>query len=299
MFGRRQKGRGYTRAMADTKKRQLRTLRGLRAEHFQHPHDVTATQALQSIPGMETIVSKVMEYGFERVYYLENIASNVRVTEKMFGRVYRSLQWACKILDVEEPELYLSFEAEANAFTYGRTRPFIVLTTSLVDMLDDQELFFVIAHELGHIKAGHPLYTLIARNIAAVSTMLGQVTLGLGRLLGMGLELALYDWMRKAELTADRAGLLCVQDLEPCTRTFMKLAGGASRLYAEMDRDEFMRQALAYDEADRSDLNRVYKLLITAFRSHPFAVMRAKELHAWHASGYEQVFAELVPRLHA
>lgn len=285
--------------MAETKKRQLRTLRGLRAEHFQHPLDVAATQSLQSIPGMETIVSKVMEYGFERVYYLENIASNVRVTEKMFGRLYRSLTWACKILDVEEPELYVTLEESANAYTYGHTRPFIVLTSGLVDMLDDQELFFVLAHELGHIKAGHVLYTLIARNIATITTMLGQITLGIGRLLGMGVELALYDWARKAELTADRAGLLCVQDMDVCTHTFMKLAGGASRLYAEMDQEEFMRQAQAYDEADRSDLNRVYKVLLTAFRSHPFAVMRAKELQAWHASGYEPVFDAITPKLRA
>jgi hypothetical protein len=109
--------------MADTKKRQLRTLRGLRADHFQHPHDVTATQALQSIPGMETIVSKVMEYGFERVYYLENIASNVRVTEKMFGRVYRSLQWACKILDVEEPECAGAAQHARGRGSRGHPRP--------------------------------------------------------------------------------------------------------------------------------------------------------------------------------
>ncbi|GAB4563370.1 MAG: M48 family metallopeptidase [Haliangiales bacterium] len=283
--------------MAETKKRQLRTLRGLRPEHFQHPEDVDTIERLKSIPGMDTVVTKVMEYGLERVYYLENIASNVRVNEKMFGRLYRSLRWACQILDLDEPELYVALNPMPNAYTYGHTKPFIVLTSGLVDMLDDEECFFVLAHELGHIKAGHVLYTLIARNIVALSTLLGAVTLGIGRLLGAGLELALYDWMRKAELTADRAGLLCVQDIEPCIRTFMKLAGGGGRLHAEMDRDAFMEQAHAYEDADRSDLNRVYKVFITAFRSHPFAVMRAKELDTWHQFGYEEVFEQLTQRL--
>ena len=144
-----------------------------------------------------------------------------------------------------------------------------MLTSGLVDMLDDEERFFVIAHELGHIKAGHVLYTVLARNIAAVVNLIGQATLGLGALLGQGLVIALYDWYRKAELTADRAGLLCVQDIDPCIRTFMKMAGGASRLYAEMDQTEFVRQIRAYEDADRSGLNRAYKLLLTAFRTPP------------------------------
>lgn len=281
----------YSRAMADPKKRKLRTLPGLDASDFQHPADVEATRALESVPGMDRIVSKVMEYGVERLYYLENIASNVRVGPKMFPRLYRNLQWGCKILGVEEPELYVKVDPVPNAFTYGHTKPFIVLTSGLVDMLDDEERFFVIAHELGHIKAGHVLYTVIALNISAIMALVGQATLGLGALLGLGLELALYEWWRKAEMTADRAGLLCVQDLDPAIRTFMKLAGGASKLYDEMDKEAFLDQIRAYEDADRSNLNKAYKVLLTLFRSHPFAIMRAKELDLWHADGYDQVFA--------
>jgi Zn-dependent protease with chaperone function len=271
------------------RKKQLRTFPGLEAEDFQHQGDVAATAALRAVPGLDTIMSKVMEYGFERFYYLENVAANVRVTPRMFERLHRSLGWGCKILGVDEPELYIQVDPVPNAFTYGHTRPFIVLTSGLVDMLDDEERFFVIAHELGHIKAQHVLYTVLARNIAAVVNLIGQATLGLGALLGQGLVVALYDWYRKAELTADRAGLLCVQDIEPCIRTFMKLAGGASRLYAEMDQQEFVRQIRAYEDADRSQLNRAYKLMLTAFRSHPFPILRAKELDEWHGTGYRDL----------
>jgi Zn-dependent protease with chaperone function len=269
--------------------KQERGRQSLQAEDFQHPDDLTATSALQAIPGLDTLVAKVLEYGFERVYYLENVASNVRVTPRMFERLHRALGWGCKILGVEEPEMYVMVDPIPNAFTYGHTRPFIVLSSGLVDMLDDEERFFVIAHELGHIKAGHVLYTVLARNIATVVSLIGQATLGLGALLGQGLVLALYDWYRKAELTADRAGLLCVQDMNPAIRTFMKLAGGASRLYGEMDQSEFVRQIREYEDADRSSLNRAYKTLITAFRTHPFPIMRAKELDLWHSTGYRDL----------
>jgi Zn-dependent protease with chaperone function len=277
--------------MAETTRRQLRTLPGLRAEEFQHPADVSATQALKAVPGLDRALAKIMEYGLERVYYLENVASSVRVSERMFARLHRCLSWGCKILDLEEPELYVIMDPIPNAYTYGHTQPFIVMTSGLVDMLDDRERLFVIGHELGHIKAGHVLYTVLARNIAAIVQLVGQATLGIGAVLGQGLVYALYEWFRKAELTCDRAGLLCVQDFEPCVRTFMKLSGGARSLYDEMDRDEFMSQIRAYEDADRSHLNKAYKLLLTLGRTHPFSIERTKELDLWHAGGgYEQVF---------
>ncbi len=276
--------------MADTKKRKLRRLPGLQPGDFQHPSDVAATEALRKVPGLDKALAKVMEYGLERLYYLENVASNVRVTERMFPRMYRALQWGCQVLDLAEPELYVTVDPVPNAYTYGHTQPFVVLTSGLVDMLDDEERFFVIGHELGHIKADHVLYTLVARNIAALVTLVGQATLGIGALLGRGLVYALYEWFRKAELTADRAGLLCVQEFDPCLRTFMKLAGGASKLYSEMDRADFLDQIRAYEEADWSVLNQAYKVLLTLERTHPFAILRAKELDEWNRSGYEEAF---------
>jgi Zn-dependent protease with chaperone function len=275
--------------MAESRKRKLVTFPGLTADQFQHPHDVEATSALRSVPGLDTVVSKVLEYGFERLYYLDNVAGNVRVGPRQFARLYRALQWGCKILDVDEPEMYVTLDPVPNAFTFGHTRPFIVLTSGLVDMLDDEERFFVVAHELGHIKASHVLYTVLAKNIAAIVALIGQATLGIGALLGQGLVIALNDWFRKAELTADRAGLLCVQDLEPCLRAFMKMAGGARRLYEEMDYHEFVRQIREYEDADRSNLNKAYKVLITLYRTHPFPILRAKELDLWHSTGYREI----------
>ena len=166
-----------------------------------------------------------MEYGLEKIYYLENTADNVRVTPRMFPRLHRYLGWGCRILDVDEPELYVTMDPTPNAFTYGHKSPFIVLTSGLIDLLGDEELSFVVGHELGHIKAGHVLYTVLARNIASIISAIGQATLGIGSLIGQGLVFALHDWYRKSELTADRAGLLCVQNLDPCI-TVVHEAGG-------------------------------------------------------------------------
>jgi Zn-dependent protease with chaperone function len=271
------------------KKRKLRPLPGLSVEEFRHPNDARATDALKRIPGLDKVMAKILEYGLERLYYVDNVASNLRVTPKMFGRLHRSLTWACKILDAPEPELYVTVDGTPNAFTYGHTKPFITLTSSLIDMLSDEELFYVIGHEVGHIKAGHVLYGTMARNIAAVVTLLGQATLGFGALLGQGLVIGLYEWYRCAELTADRAALLCAQDIEPARSTLMKLAGGTTRLAGEMDPDEFLRQVREYEDVDRSSLDKAYKVLLTLWRTHPFAMQRAKELEIWFTEGYPEL----------
>lgn len=264
---------------------QLKTLPGLTGADFMHPWDVKATAALKSVPGFDRLIAKVMEYSFERVYYLQNVADNVRVSDKMFPKLNRYLEWGCKILGVEKPELYVSLDPSYNAFTYGHTKPFIVITSSLLNLLDEQEKMFVICHELGHIKCEHVLYTLVAENIAVLIEIFGKMTLGLGSILGAGLALPLLDWYRKAELSADRAALLAVQDPKVAMRTFMKLAGGAESLLEDMDSAEFLRQIRAYEDRDVSGLDRVYKLLITVLRTHPFPIMRAKHLDRWIADG--------------
>jgi Zn-dependent protease with chaperone function len=268
------------------KKRKLRMFNELGVDEFRHPNDQRATDALKKIPGLDKLMAKILEYGLERLFYVENVASNLRVTPKMFPRMHRSLTWACKILDVPEPEMYVETNPIPNAFTYGHTKPFITVTSGMIDITSDEELFFVIGHEVGHIKAGHVLYGTMAKNIAAVVELIGSVTFGFGTLLGAGLVIALYEWYRCAELTADRAALLCVQDIEPARDTFMKMAGGTSRLASEMDREEFLRQVREYEEVDRSDLNKAYKILLTLFRTHPFAMQRAKELDLWFDDGY-------------
>lgn len=277
------------------KQRKLKTYPDLAREDFMHPWDIKATAALHNVPGFDRLIAKIMEWGLERVLFLQNIADNVRVTDKMFPRLHRYLQWSCKVLGVPEPDFYVAMDPVPNAYTYGHTRPFVVMTSGLIELLGEEEQFFAVAHEVGHIKCRHSLYTTVAMNIATILEIVGKATLGLGSLLGTGIELALYDWWRKSELSADRAALLCVQDKDVAIRSFMKLAGGANKLFHEMDQDEFMRQIREYEDADESTLNKIYKFFITAFRTHPFPILRAKHLDEWITSGEFQRISGLDP----
>ena len=274
--------------MSDEKtfKRKLKTFPNLKAEDFQHPWDRQAISALQAIPGFEYLIKKLMEYGFEQFFRITNLASNIQAKGNMFSRLQSTLRYAAKIMNMDEPELYVTTDPNPNAFTYGHTRPFIVVTSGLIEATNEEELFFVMAHELGHIKCGHVLYKTMARHFKFVLDIAASATFGLSGLISAGLEMALFDWQRKSELSADRAGLVCVQNQHVANKAFMKLAAGSPKLYAQMDEKEFIRQIRSYEDAtDESFINKAYTAIVTANLSHPFLVMRAKHLDSWIQSG--------------
>lgn len=263
-------------------KRRLKTFPNLKADSFQHPWDRQAITALQKIPGFEFLVTKLMELGFEQFFRITNLASNIQVKGKMLPRLRETLRYATRILDMQEPELYITTNPFPNAYTYGQTKPFIVLTSGLIEAMDEEEIFFVLAHELGHIKCGHVLYKTMARNFKIVLDMAAAATFGVSALLSTGLQLALFDWERKSELSCDRAGLLCVQNQHVANRSFMKMAAASPKLYAEMDEAEFLKQSRAYEDAtDQNFINKTYTALITSTMTHPFMIQRTKQLDEW------------------
>lgn len=259
---------------------------------FEHPADRAALEAVKKIPLLDKAFTKFFELGLERIMRIQLLGGAVHVTPKQCAKIYKLFKEAVDILDMAEPDIFLMSQPYVNAYTFGADRPFLVVHSSLVDLLDEQELMAVIGHELGHIKAGHALYRSIAWFLAHVAMRI----FGLGGIASYGLAIALYDWARKSELTADRAELLVVQDLETCLRLHMKLAGGSKTVYDQINHEEFLRQADAYEDLDYSTLNKVYKLMQEVFMSHPVPVYRAKEVKSWSESKqFKEIMAGRYP----
>lgn len=263
--------------MTVTEPQARRRFPSLKSAAFEHPADRAALEQVKKIPVIDKVFRKLLEMGVERIIRIQLIGQAIHVTPKQCAKVYRIFKEAAEILDLHEPDLFLTSNPVPNAMTFGVERPFIVLHSSLVDLLDDDELMAVLGHELGHVKAGHVLYRTIAYTLAHFASQL----LGLGAIAQMGVAVALYDWARKSELTADRAELLVVQNIDTCLRLHMKLAGGSKAVFAQIDHKEFLKQADTYEELDYSTLNKVYKFMQELWLSHPVPVFRAKELASW------------------
>src|SRR6266849_640149 len=214
---------------------------GLDPAALQHPYDRAALSALQKIPGLDILIRKFIELYPERVAYIQNVAQTVRVSKLQCPQLYAQLREACAILDMSEPELYVLQTPTPNAWTSGHNHPYIIVTTGLLDLLSEDEVLAVIAHELGHIKSGHVLYRTMALGITLLLTIIGDMTLGIGRLVGRTLEASLLEWYRMSEFTGDRAGLLVVQDPQVMLSLMMKFAGGTLFQRSQLDAQEFLK----------------------------------------------------------
>lgn len=279
--------------MANTPARRRVRLTGLSPRAYEHPADRAALAALRKARGFDEMLRWLSGIFAGRSPRLLALASAVRVGERQFPEVHQLVVDCAQVLDLPEaPETFVNCDPRPNASTVGIDKPFLILSSGLVDLLDAEELRFVIGHELGHVLSGHSVYRSMLEHLLALSKRIFFLPLGY---LGLrALLTALEEWYRKSELSCDRAGLLAGQDPAAALRAQMKIAGG-SRL-GEMDVAAFLEQAHEYDA--QGDLrNGALKLLSLQGQLHPFAVLRAAELRRWVDSGaYERILGGEYPR---
>lgn len=256
---------------------------GISPTSFEHPIDRSALEVLRKTPGLDLLFKKLASLHFERQVRLHFTADSLRLTPKQCPEVYALFREACEILDMAEPELYLWQNPYPNAFAIGMDRFTVVVSSGLVDLLDAKELQGVMGHELGHIKSGHMLYRTIAIFLSIVGLVAAR-NLPFVNLLSQALLYSLYDWSRKSELTADRAGLLVSQNQDVAISTLLKLAGGSQRTAQMLSTEEFVKQADDYEDMDESLLNVLYKFEMTWQMTHPFPAVRAREISRWSQS---------------
>jgi len=217
---------------------------GLKANNFRHPLDLQATRSLQQLPGLDIAVRSLLGPIAEQFFYVNNIASSVLVGEKQLPHLHKLLLEACEVLDLEPPQLYIQQHPAPNAYTFAMRgkQPFIVVHTSLIEMLTPEEVQAVIAHELGHLKCEHSVYLTLANLIVLAAGLLPTW----GAVLAQSLQAQILEWVRCAEFTCDRAALLATQDPKLIMSVLMKLAGGSPTLAPQLNLDAFIEQARAY-----------------------------------------------------
>ena len=263
-------------------------LKGLYPQAYEHPDDAAALDALKQMPGFEPFVRKVNSWGIERLLRIQYTGSSLHVTKNAFPHLWDMLSTVIDRLSLPiRPELYVTSGEEINAFTAGVESPIIVFNRGTIEQLKDDELMFVMAHEVGHIKSGHVLYYTIASYIPLIIREMGGM---IGNLVSQAMQIALLHWQRTSELTADRAGLLCCQDSNAALRTTMKLAGMPHRLQEQWNIEEFIKQAKDFDDMDSSTVDKLIKLYMGFQFTHPWVIHRAKEMLRWiESGGYDRV----------
>lgn len=259
--------------------KRIKVLDDIDPSAWEHPADKAALSALKQLAGLDQLVKLLVSNTTERSMRLMHTASSVRVGPRQFPRIHAILS---DIMDVfgltEQPEVYVTQSPFFNAETFGVDKPFIILNSSIVRTFSDEELKVVVAHEMGHVMSGHALYKTLVWMLANISLK----AIPGAELLVLPIQAALAEWNRKSELTADRAALLATQNEEASFNVLMRMAGGDD--LGQVNINEFFQQAQEYEDK-KGLVDSIHKLLNQVWLSHPYPVVRLKELKTWSVSG--------------
>ncbi len=268
-------------------------LTGISSRAWEHPADRGALTALRELRGFDEVLKMLSGLWNERAWRLQYLGGAIRADHRQHARVHRIFAEAGSTLDVSElPELYIEYSPTISASCIGMSKPFIVISNRAVEQLDEEELRYILGHELGHLQSGHAVYRTMLIILTRWATSIAW--LPIGALALRAIIMALMEWWRKAELSADRAGLLAGQDPAAALRAHMKLAGGGD--LSEIDTAAFLEQAAEYERT--GDLrDSLIKLRMLLMRTHPLPVARAAELRRWTDSGaYQRILSGDYPR---
>ncbi len=241
-------------------------------DNYAFSGDLRVLKTLRHVKPVEHAVTACVRL-FNSVLRADLLGDAVLVTDKQFPHIRRLGLRCSETLGVPEQQIYVRQGLGAiNAATYGTDEDSVVMIYSAtVDHLTEDELLFVIGHEFGHIQNKHVVYLTTLYYLVSMANL---VVRGLAQ----PAILALNHWMRQAEITSDRAGLLCVRNIEVAERVMVKLALGSKELYDMLDIEEYLKQL----ERGRKNFGRVAEIR----RSHPYLPKRTQALRLFEQSNY-------------
>lgn len=200
------------------------------------------------------------------------LGTSVRLSRRMAPDVHRMADECIEKLELDIPhELYVYSGPQFNAacFKPENDQLFVIFSSSLLEGFSGSELRFVIGHEFGHHVYRHH------------DIPIGYLLNGQGHT-DPKLALDLFAWSRYAEISADRAGAHCAQDLNGVAKALFKLASGLTSRIVEFSFDDFLRQVDEMQVEDTVPGNKAPKE--DWFSTHPFSPMRVKALKYFHDS---------------
>ena len=260
---------------------------GISSRAWEHPADRAALMALRSVPGFDAAIRWFFGMFTEKAIRALVLGGAVQVGPEQYPRVHGIWQECLAVFDAStEIELYVSQSPVLNAGATGWDKPFVVVNSATVLQLSDDQLRYVLAHELGHILSGHVLYKTMLHILLRISLLaMGTPLTGVAMLAVLA---ALLEWDRKSELSADRAGLLVCQRPDDVRHGLVRLAGGVGD---GANLEAFRAQAKRF-EASEGIVDQAVKLLAVLGQRHPFPVQRFLEVDRWIESGDYQTILD-------
>ncbi|SHH89979.1 Peptidase family M48 [Butyrivibrio fibrisolvens DSM 3071] len=269
---------------------------------YSYPMDLELRKTLENMHGFvdfaKHVTSTIARQEIDKGY-----RSWLAVGPNQFPEVYDLGRDCAKHLGIGIPSIFITNSDDFNAYTIASDDidPIIVIHNLLLERYSLPELKCIIAHECGHIHNYHSVFTMMSR-ILTNGALIGGAYSGLARLplslLSMGANLTLNMWSRAAEVTADRAALICCDDVEDAFQATGRLSYGAvrveDRITSKLD-TESLREQLRMTEASGSKyMESLYNHPITTKRV--FAQMEFAESEVFYSWRPDLLKPGVVPK---
>ncbi len=221
----------------------------------------------------------VLSYNFSLSHHNALIREARPVTPQSMPELAQVLQRGVARLQPGAVEAYVVSSAELNAYTFGLSTPkTVVLYSALFQVMDEDEMLFILGHELGHVALGHTWLNSLVGGMAGIPASFSAAVV---------LNIAFLWWNRTCEYSADRAGLLACGKPEKAVSALVKLGAGRSGR-GPNNLEEVYHRLDAEDDQLTGELNEI-------LATHPLLIHRIQELSKFAASeAYRRMQAPLV-----
>jgi Zn-dependent protease with chaperone function len=246
---------------------------------FLYNLDSEAMLRLHSISPLNAAAHRISE-GIGRPWF-EAALNGVRLSEEQLPDIFSLAIRAARLIGLPcLPEIYVSGENMWDTVTLGSENSAFVSLGSVLTNMRGEDLLFVLAREMGHVRAGHALWntiTELVRGQRGQSSLLGGGILEYlnpAKLVQGAFQAPLMAWKRHSEITADRAGYLAVGKEEVAVRVLFQWAMKSFPLFNRINLDAWRRQE---EESEESTL-RLSEWMMT---SNPYLARRLKMLREY------------------
>lgn len=253
-------------------------------DNILHEDDKSVIKKLDLIPGFRSFLNNTVGAIREAYCEVEAAGDGWLITQQSSPELYNRLKESCRILNVRDiPRFSSEWFYMPSSVSSGRENFRIILTSGAIDLLDENEQMFFLGHELGHNLCGHKPYQMLLESLYLPMADISNV-----KIWSTIIKVPLLDWYRKCDLSADRMGLLCCQDINAALRTMIKRAGLPKKYYKTINIPAFLKQAEEFEKKYSGKVDNIAKTLALNSSAFPWMVHRAAELVKWYNSGEYQ-----------
>ena len=246
---------------------------GLDISQIAHPVDKALIKVLEKAH-VKDILNEPMNQ-LVSANYGQLLATGIPLNQENFPELYALVQKTCNRLGIQIPYTIISNELPGiNAFATGTDEDaFVVISNMAPRCLKPKELQFIISHECGHIAMKHMVY----HTAGSLAAQAGGLLPVIGPILAQTVVFPLNCWNRCSEITADRIGLICCEDLHVAQMALLRIVGGFTDI-ENIDIEGYISQSRSLLE------HHILGKLGEYFQTHPMIYKRLRALELFYNS---------------